>query len=182
MKSSFGTITYLPKSRKSSKVSRTGIEFDFYPAFISRKPKLSWNLMKSNSSRQNHPNWSTQTVKNTSTHGVDAFGIPVPFQETLVYSTPRNSPFPHSARSSEETPSTRKLFDESFPTQTTSASTHCIGTATDRPGSTPQTPQQISQTSPLPEPLTPESEYRAARALSPPPCFCGIDVCTCNRP
>ena len=130
-----------------------GIEFDFYPAFTSHKPKLSWNLIKSNSSQLvNHPNWSTPIAKNASTHGVDGFGTSITFRGTKVYLTPKNSPSPLFQIRQEEIPSTRKPFDESFPTQTTSALTHYTGTATDRPESTPQTPQQTSQTLPLPEP------------------------------
>ena len=151
-KSSFATITYRPKSRKSSKVSRMGIEFDFYPAFTSRKPKSSWNLTKFNSLQQNHPDWFTPTAKNASTRGADAFGTPVTSQETLVSLTPENSPFPRSAQPLQQNPSTRKPLDVSSPTLTTSASTHCTGTVTDRPESTPQISQRISQTSPLPEP------------------------------
>ena len=161
MKSSFGIITYQPKSRKSLKVSRTGIEFDFYPTFTSCKPKLSWNLTKSNSSQQmNHPNWSTPTAKNASTHGADAFGTPTTFLETQAYSTPRSLPFPHSDRQLEGTPSTSKLSPKFSHTPMTSISTHCIGTAMDQPESTPQTPPRPSQSLPSPEPV-PWNQYIA---------------------
>ena len=130
-----------------------GIEYDFYPTFTSCKPKLSWNLTKSNSAQQMiHPNWSTPTAKNTSTVGVDIFGTPITFHGIKAYLTPKNSPSPLDRISSGEKPNSRKLFTISFPTPMTFASTHYIRKATDQPESIPQTPQQTSPTLLTPEP------------------------------
>ena len=45
---------------------------------------------------------------------------------------------------------------------------------------TPDTPADLPDLT-ITRASTPESEYCAARVLPPPPCFCGIDVCMCNR-
>jgi len=95
MKPSFGTTTYLPKTRKSSKVSRMGIEYDFYPNFICWKPKLKWNSTKSDSSPP-CPNWCILIARNIPTSGLPNSGkspSETLKQPSLTYKfTPSQSP------------------------------------------------------------------------------------------
>jgi hypothetical protein len=82
---SFGIITSPPNTRKSCRIYTTGTEYDFYPDFICRKPKLKWNLMKFNFSRtqENNLNWCIPTVRNTPISGPRSSG-------TLQFETPKS--------------------------------------------------------------------------------------------
>ena len=62
-----------------------GIEYDFYPNFICRKPKLKWNSTKFDFSRtqENDLNWCIPTVRNTPTSGPQSSG-------TLQFETPKS--------------------------------------------------------------------------------------------
>jgi len=68
---------------KSHRTYVTGIEYDFYPNFICRKPKLKWNLTKFDFLRtpENNLNWCILTVRNTPTSGPYSSG-------TLQFETP----------------------------------------------------------------------------------------------
>jgi len=61
-----------------------GIEYDFYPDFICRKPKSKWNLTKFDFSRtqENDLNWCIPTVRNIPTSGPRSSG-------TLQFETPK---------------------------------------------------------------------------------------------
>jgi hypothetical protein len=71
MTPSCGIITCQPNTRKSHRAYTTGIEYDFYPDFICRKPKSKWNLMKFDflRSQENDLSWCIPTVRNTPTSG-----------------------------------------------------------------------------------------------------------------
>jgi hypothetical protein len=107
---SFGIIMCPPNTRKSCRAYTTGTEYNFYPDFICRKPKLKWNLMKFDFSRtwENDLNWCIPTVRNTPTSGPHSSG-------TLQFETPKPpSSIPESSPSLsphqalwEETPNTR---------------------------------------------------------------------------
>jgi len=81
---SSGIITYPPNTRKSRKAYTTGTEYDFYPDFICRKPKLKWNLTKFDFSRtqENDLNWCIPTARNTPISGPHSSG-------TLQFETPK---------------------------------------------------------------------------------------------
>jgi hypothetical protein len=68
---------YPPNTRKSRKAYTMGIEYDFYPDFICRKPKSKWNLTKFDFLRtqENDLNWCIPTVRNTPTSGPRSSGI-----------------------------------------------------------------------------------------------------------
>jgi hypothetical protein len=68
---SCGIIICLPDTRKSYKAYTTGTEYDFYPNFICRKPKLKWNLTKFDFLRtqENDFNWCIPIARNTPTSG-----------------------------------------------------------------------------------------------------------------
>jgi hypothetical protein len=107
---SCGIITSPPNIRKSRKAYTTGIEYNFYPDFICRKPKLKWNLTKFDFLRtqENDLNWCIPTARNTPTSGPCNSGI-------LQFETPKPpSSIPESLPSLsphqthwEETPNTR---------------------------------------------------------------------------
>ena len=73
---SSGIIAYLRSARKSSRTSNKGIEFDFYPDFTSRKPKLNWSLVRSAlSTTAVNPNLFIPTARITRTIGSPASRI-----------------------------------------------------------------------------------------------------------
>jgi hypothetical protein len=84
MTHSCGIIMSPPNTRKSRRAYTTGIEYDFYPDFICRKPKLKWNLTKFDFLRtqENDLNWCTPTARNTPSSGPHSSGI-------LQFETPK---------------------------------------------------------------------------------------------
>jgi hypothetical protein len=84
MTPSCGIIMCLPNTRKLCKVYIMGTDYDFYPDFICRKPKLKWNLMKFDFLRtqENDLNWCIPTARNTPTSGPHSSG-------TLQFETPK---------------------------------------------------------------------------------------------
>jgi hypothetical protein len=65
-----------PNTRKSYRAYTTGTEYDFYPDFTCRKPKLKWNLMKFDFLRtqENDLNWCIPTARNTPISGPHSSG------------------------------------------------------------------------------------------------------------
>jgi hypothetical protein len=127
---SCGIITCPPNTRKSHKAYVTGIEYDFYPDFICRKPKLKWNLTKFDFliTLENNLDWCILTVRNTLTSGPRNSG-------TLPFETPNSlslipgflpSPYPHPIHW-EETPNTRTNLISYWTKPTTSLSVPNIG-------------------------------------------------------
>jgi hypothetical protein len=87
-----------------------GIEYDFYPDFICRKPKLKWNLTKFDFLRtqENNLDWCILTVRNTPTSGPWNSGTLLSLttiqRSSILKSTPSLSPHPIPW---EEMPNTR---------------------------------------------------------------------------
>src|SRR6266581_5415508 len=75
MKPSSGTTTFRFVQGKSQKPYSKGIELDFYPDFVCRKPKLNWNLTKFDSAQQIvELNSSIAIARNTRTSGLPLRG------------------------------------------------------------------------------------------------------------
>ena len=77
-KPSFGFTLYLHIETRSSIEYGAETEFNFFPGFTSRKPKLKWSLMRSayyNTDRQNS-NLYIPTAGNTSISGLPKLGKP----------------------------------------------------------------------------------------------------------
>jgi len=105
-----GIITCPPNTRKSRRAYTTGTEYDFYPNFICRKPKLKWNLTKFDFLRtqENDLNWCILTARNTPTSGPHSSGTLRFETPKLPLSNPESLPSlsPHPILW-EETPNTR---------------------------------------------------------------------------
>src|SRR5579863_8144933 len=77
-KPSFGSTSSHGIGTRSSIDYGQETEFDFFPAFTSRKPKLKWSLTRSvhYNMDQTNSNSYTPTARNTSTSGLPKFGKP----------------------------------------------------------------------------------------------------------
>src|SRR6266581_2431165 len=109
MKPSSGITTSRSEQGKSLKPYYKGIELDFYPDFVCRKPKLKWNLTKFDSTQQIAGlNLSIATARNTHTSGLLPRGKSISLTTNKLWLTPQTFPDPSLSQTpSEEKPSTR---------------------------------------------------------------------------
>jgi hypothetical protein len=127
---SCGIIMCPPNIRKSHRAYTMGTEYNFYPDFICRKPKLKWNLTRFNflKTQENDLNWCIPTVRNTPTSGPRSSGTLQFETPKQLLSTPRFSPSlsPHPILW-EETPNTRNNLIHYWNRPTTFSSAPNIG-------------------------------------------------------
>ena len=123
-KPSFGFTSYRDIETRSSIDYRSETEFDFFPGFISRKPKLKWSLMRSvyyNTDRTNSSSY-TPTARNTSTSGLPKLGKPTSpttaSPSSILISTPsRSQSQTHLEEKShlQTAPENTKRMDKTYP-------------------------------------------------------------------